>query len=158
LTSRTIDLHSPSAMCKGDAEKKGDAPQSTTKLLIRGCIPNSGTSSILFAIAHFLGLWRFVAVAAGLQLAVFAAHGLPQTSGCTIVGSEVPTLVTFALLCACRFSGLDLGRLRLCARLAVLRPWPWSPWFLEVDLQTVHHQLAGGIMQDHTGQRGQAMP
>lgn len=54
--------------------------QSAAKLLVRGCISNSGAAAVLFCIGRGLGLWRFVAVAAGMQLAVFLAHGLPKRS------------------------------------------------------------------------------
>jgi steroid 5-alpha reductase family enzyme len=50
------------------------------KLYVRGTVSNLAGVSILASIAYFLDLGLYVAVAGGLQLAVFLLHGLPQSS------------------------------------------------------------------------------
>merc|ERR1711879_312706 len=53
---------------------------STLKMVARGLASNTIAAVILASIGWSLDLWRFVAVALGLQLLVFVAHGLPQRS------------------------------------------------------------------------------
>jgi steroid 5-alpha reductase family enzyme len=49
-------------------------------LYVRGAISNGGASAILYSIAVSLDLHVPVSVAVGIQLLVFALHGLPQRS------------------------------------------------------------------------------
>jgi len=52
----------------------------TAKMYLRGVVSNSLALMALFSIGHFLRVERFVAVALGMQLAVYIVHGLPQRS------------------------------------------------------------------------------
>jgi len=66
-------------MCQEGSEQ-AEQPVNRTKLYVRGTISNLAGFGILGSIAYFLDLGRYVAVASGIQMAVFALHGLPQNS------------------------------------------------------------------------------
>jgi len=65
-------------MCQGGDEQA--KPGSMIKLYVRGTISNLAGFGLLASIAHFLDLGRYVAVASGIQMAVFILHGMPQRS------------------------------------------------------------------------------
>jgi len=56
------------------------SPEQIKKLYIRGCFTNSIPWLILYPVAAKLDLGLYVAIAAGMQYAVYIFHGLPYRS------------------------------------------------------------------------------
>jgi len=62
------------------AQALASAAMSYAKLLIRGTVSNSLALGLLALVGWSLDLWPFVAVALGMQVAVYLLHGLPFRS------------------------------------------------------------------------------
>ena len=76
-----------------------DAPD-LTRLYIRGTVSNGFGLGALWALAVYLNLAPYVAIALGIQYATFALHGYPQRSEklYDLSGSATHLAVVFAAL------------------------------------------------------------
>lgn len=57
--------------------KEAEKPKTWCEMFVRGIISNSIALALLFCVAHFLDLYKYVFVALGMQWAVYIFHGLP---------------------------------------------------------------------------------
>lgn len=67
-----------------DPKKADDAKPEEKKtwgqMFLLGIFNNSFPLALLFCVGRFLGLWKYVFIALGMQWAIFLLHGLPFQS------------------------------------------------------------------------------